>query len=81
MNITKEQANEFINEELIPIVRVDSPEALSTLADDFKALDIALTSGNITLVFAMATYITKVIGLRNGGEIAKRITDFAMTRR
>lgn len=76
MVITKEQANAFICDELLPIVKVDSPHALTTLADDFEALQVALTSGNNTLVYAMAIYITKVVGLENGGEIAEKIITF-----
>ena len=75
MAMTKEQATSFINEELIPAVNVSSSRAFTTLAEDFDALVIALSSGNDILVFAMASYISNVDGLKNGVEIAQKITN------
>lgn len=74
MTMTRENAKKFINEELIPVVKVSSPRTLGILAEDFEALEIALSSGNSTLVFAMASYISDVEGLLNGVEVAQRIT-------
>ncbi len=74
MAMTKEEAREFIND-IIPIVRIATPAALSTLSEDFEALELALTSGNDTLVFAMAMYISQVEGLCNGVEIQRMIVN------
>ena len=79
MEMTKEQARAFITDELIPIVKVSDPQVYSVLSEDFQALEIALVSGNHTLVFAMASYIHKVRGLLNGLEIAQKITSKVMS--
>ena len=73
MMMSLNNARNFINEELVPMVKVSSPSTYSTLVEDFKALEIALTSGNDTLVFAMANYISSVNGLMNGAEVAQHI--------
>lgn len=74
MTMSKEQVSTFINEELTPMVKVSKPTAIGTLCEDFEALEIALASGNTTLVFAMASYISQCDGLLNGAEVAQRIT-------
>ncbi len=74
MTMTNEEARTFIQAELMPIVKVSDPHVYGTLVEDFVALELALTSGNNTLVFAMADYITKIVGLLNGEEIAQCIT-------
>ena len=74
MNMTREDAKNFIKEQLVPMVKVSSPRTIGILSEDFEALEIALSSGNITLVFAMANYISNVEGLLNGIEVAQRIT-------
>jgi len=72
--MSNEEAKKFVEEEIFPMVQVTNPSAISTLCDDFEALEIALSSGNNTLVFAMANYISQADGLKNGCEIAQRIT-------
>lgn len=74
MTMTNEEARTFIETELMPIVEVSDLHVFGTLVEDFEALELALTSGNNTLVFAMADYIAKVVGLLNGEEIAQCIT-------
>ena len=69
-----EDAKKFIKEQLVPMVKVSSPRTIGILSEDFEALEIALSSGNSTLVFAMANYISNVEGLLNGIEVAQRIT-------
>ena len=54
MNMTREDAKNFIKEQLVPMVKVSSPRTIGILSEDFEALEIALSSGNSTLVFAMA---------------------------
>lgn len=72
--MTEERATDFIENELMPIVRIDNPSNISVLFEDLEALKIALTSENSTLVFAMASYIATLRGV-NGQEIAQRIAD------
>ena len=74
MTMTRENARKFIKEEIVPMVKVISPRTLGILSEDFEALEIALSSGNDTLVFAMANYISDVEGLLNGIDVAQRIT-------
>ncbi len=72
--MSREDAKNFIEEELVPMVKVSSPRTFGILFEDFEALEIALSSGNCTLVFAMANYISNVEGLLNGIEVAQRIS-------
>ncbi len=74
MKMTRQEVRDFIDDELMPMVRVSSPRALSTVIEDFEALEVAFLSGNNTLVFAMASYISQAEGLLNGTQIAQRIT-------
>ncbi len=74
MTMTKGQARSFIENELIPMVKVTDPQVYCSLAEDFEALQVALTSGNRTLVMAMASYIRNLSGLINGIEIAQKIS-------
>ena len=74
ITMTEEQATQFIKDKIMPIVRIDNPSNISVLFEDLEALTIALTSGNTTLVYAMASYISTLRGV-NGVEIARCITD------
>ena len=71
--MTELNATVFVKEELMPIVQIKDPGNFGVLLEDFEALKIALTSGNETLVYAMASYIANLRGV-NGVEIAHRIT-------
>ena len=73
MKMTHKEAHNYIKEELVPIVKVSSPRVYSILSEDFEALEIAFESGNTSLVFAMANYISNVEGLMNGTEIGQKI--------
>ena len=75
--MTEERATKFVENELMPIVQIYDVSNISVLAEDFEALIIALTSGNTTLVYAMASYISILRGV-NGLEIARKITDEIM---
>ncbi len=77
ITMTEEHATQFIEDKIMPIVRIDNPSNISVLFEDLEALKIALTSGNTTLVFAMASYISTLRGV-NGLEIARKITDEIM---
>ena len=77
ITMTEEQATQFIKDKIMPIVRIDNPSNISVLFEDLEALTIALTSGNTTLVYAMASYISILRGV-NGLEIARKITDEIM---
>ena len=74
MNMSTEQIHKFVREELVPMVKVSNRSAFRTVCEDFEALEIALASGNNTLVFAMASYISQCDGLINACDIAQRIT-------
>ena len=72
--MTTEEAKVFIEEQIIPVAKVSTPQAICTLCEDLEALQIALASGNSVLVFAMANYISQIEGLTNSIEIAQKIT-------
>lgn len=72
--MTMEEAKVFIKEQIIPVAKVSTPQAIRTLCEDIEALQIALASGNSILVFAMANYISQIEGLTNGVEVAQKIT-------
>ena len=74
MTMSTEQIHKFVFEELTPMVKVSNTAALMTVFEDFNALEIAFASGNETLVFAMANYISQCNGLLNARDIAQRIT-------
>ena len=73
MTMSTEQIHKFVSE-LLTMAKVSNPSAISTVCEDFEALKIALASGNETLVFAMANYISQCNGLMNARDIAQRIT-------
>ena len=75
MKMTHEDARAFIYDELLPKVRVSTPSALHIIMEDFYALEIALLSGNSTLVLAMASYISHTDGLVNGDIVLQCITE------
>ena len=74
MTMSTEQIQKFVREELLPMVKVSNSSAFRTVCEDFEALEIALATGNTSLIFAMANYISQCNGLINAYDISQRIT-------